>query len=196
MPHKRPFVTALIFAALLSLVAYSLVLVELGEWQRHTFEAVFFLLLLVLLPLYQYSLLRKVQEARAEAERANKARGDFLAVMTHELRTPLTGLLGMSALLKSTDLDAEQRGYVASITSSAEILQALVGDVLDLSKIDARKLQLEAVPFDLRATVMEICSAFAAQATSKALELVVRIDPGIPARVVGDGLRDAADPYS
>jgi two-component system sensor histidine kinase RpfC len=179
----------LIWASLLSVTAYNLVLVELGEWQRHTFEAVFFLLLLILLPLYQYSLLRKVQEAREEAERANKAKGDFLAVMTHELRTPLTGLLGMSDLLKSTDLDAEQRGYVESIASSAQILQALVGDVLDMSKIDARKLQLEVIPFDLRSTVSDVCSAFAMQATNKSLELILRVDPGIPGRVMGDALR-------
>jgi two-component system sensor histidine kinase RpfC len=179
----------LIWASLLSVIAYNLVLVELGEWQRHTFEAVFFLLLLVLLPLYQYSLLRKVQEAREEAERANKAKGDFLAVMTHELRTPLTGLLGMSDLLRSTELDAEQRGYVESITSSAQVLQALVGDVLDMSKIDARKLQLEVIPFDLRSTVLEVCSAFAMQATNKALELMLRLDPRIPDRVMGDALR-------
>jgi two-component system sensor histidine kinase RpfC len=179
----------LIYASLVSVVAYNLVLVELGEWQRHTFEAVFFLLLLVLLPLYQYSLLRKVQEAREEAERANKAKGDFLAVMTHELRTPLTGLLGMSDLLRATRLDAEQRGYVESITSSAKVLQALVGDVLDMSKIDARKLRLELVPFDLRATVMDVCSALTPQAINKALELIVRFDPGVPASYVGDALR-------
>jgi two-component system sensor histidine kinase RpfC len=181
--------TPLIYASMLSVVAYNLVLVQLGEWQKHTFEAVFFLLLLVLLPLYQYSLLRKVQEARDEAELANKAKGDFLAVMTHELRTPLTGVLGMSDLLKSTKLDAEQRGYVDSIASSAEVLRALVGDVLDMSKIDARKLQLERIPFDLRTTVMDVCSAFSAQATNKALDLIVRVDPRVPRRVVGDALR-------
>jgi two-component system sensor histidine kinase RpfC len=181
--------TPLTFASVLSLIAYNLVLVALGEWERHTFEAIFFLLLLVLLPLYQYSLLRKVQEARLEAEKANKAKGDFLAVMTHELRTPLTGVLGMAHLLKSTRLSGEQRGYVESIVSSAEVLRALIGDVLDLSKIDARKLALEAIPFDLRATVLEVCHTLDTQALNKGLELVAQVDPRLPAEVTGDQLR-------
>jgi two-component system sensor histidine kinase RpfC len=179
----------LIFASVLSVLAYNLVLVELGEWQKHRFEAVFFLLLLVMLPLYQHSLLRKVQEARLEAEKADKAKGDFLAVMTHELRTPLTGVLGMAHLLKSTPLNDEQRGYVDSVVSSAEVLRALIGDVLDMSKIDARKLQLESIPFDLRSTLMEVCSTLSPLALNKGLELVARVDTRIPTRVVGDQLR-------
>ena len=176
----------LIYASVLSVTAYNLVLIGLGEWQRHTFEAIFFLLLLVLLPLYQYSLLRKLQDARLDAERANKAKGDFLAVMTHELRTPLTGVLGMSHLLTTTSLDAEQRGYLDSILSSAEVLRALIGDILDMSKIDARKLQLESKAFELRATLLEVCAALGAQALDKGLELVVRVDPRIPDSVIGD----------
>lgn len=181
--------THLIAASVLSVFAYNLVLIALGEWQRHTYEAVFFLLLLVLLPLYQHSLLRKVQEARREAELANEAKGDFLAVMTHELRTPLTGVIGMAHLLQSTRLTAEQREYADSIASSAEVLRALIGDVLDLSKIDARKLHLESIPFDLTATVQEVCAAMETQALSKGLELIFRIDPSLHPEVTGDQLR-------
>lgn len=179
----------LITASIVSVLAYNLVLVALDEWQRHTFEAVFFLLLLAILPLYQYTLLRKLEEARREAETANKAKGDFLAVMTHELRTPLTGVIGMTHLLQSTPLTPEQREYTNAIVGSAEVLRALIGDVLDLSKIDACKLHLEAVPFDLRATAQEVCGALEHQALEKGLELILAVDPGLPESVRGDQLR-------
>lgn len=179
----------LLFASVLSVLAYNLSLIALGAWSTHTYEAVFFLLLLVVLPMYQYSLLHKLQAARREAEVANKAKGDFLAAMTHELRTPLTGVVGMTNLLQSTKLSAEQREYVDSIGSSAEVLRALIGDVLDLSKIDARKLHMESIAFDLRASMRDVCFALETQALAKGLELVLRVDPGIPAKVIGDQLR-------
>ncbi len=179
----------LVMASVVAVIAYNFVLVFLDEWRHHTFEAVFFLLLLVLLPMYQYSLLRKVQQARREAERANKAKGDFLAFMTHELRTPLTGVLGMAELLKTTRLDEEQRDYVQSIASSANVLGALIGDILDFSKIDARRLQLEQVPFDVRAIVREVCGVLEGLALAEGLELICSIAPDVPATVTGDQLR-------
>lgn len=179
----------LIFASVLSVLAYVLTLMALGAWSERTYEAVFFLLLLVALPLYQYSLLRKVLEARREAELANKAKGDFLAVMTHELRTPLTGVVGMTNLLQSTKLTAEQREYVDSIGSSAEVLRALIGDVLDLSKIDAQKLHLEFAAFNLRFGILDVCAALETQALGKGLELILRVDQRIPPKMIGDQLR-------
>ncbi len=179
----------LVVASVVAVVAYSLVLIELDEWRRHTFEAVFFLLLLVALPMYQYSLLRKVQLARREAERANKAKGDFLAFMTHELRTPLTGVMGMTELLKTTRLDDEQRDYVHSIVSSATVLGALIGDILDFSKIDARRLQLEQIPFDMRSVVREVCDVLEGLALAEGLELICSVGSDVPATVTGDQLR-------
>ena len=181
--------THLIVASVVSVIAYSLVLVALDHWRQHTFEAVFFLLLLIALPLYQHSLLSKVRAARREAEIANKAKGDFLAVMTHELRTPLTGVIGMAHLLQTTRLTAEQREYASAIASSAEVLHALIGDVLDLSKIDARKLNLESIPFDLRATTQGVAAVLENQVLDKGLELILAVDPRIPAQVIGDELR-------
>lgn len=179
----------LIFASALSVLAYSAVLLSLDHWARHPFEATFFLLLLVALPAYQYALLSKIQQARAEAERANRAKGDFLAVMTHELRTPLTGVIGMSDLLATTELTAEQREYVQAITRSAELLGSLIGDILDLSRIDAKRLQLEDAPFDLRATAKEVCALLAPRAVDKGLELILRVDPRLSAQYLGDSLR-------
>ena len=181
--------TLLKLASILSFFAYMAVLWELNEWRTHTFEAVFFLLLLLLLPLYQYSLLRKVMEARQEAERANQAQSAFLATMTHELRTPLSGVIGMTRLLESTRLSPEQRDYVHSISSSAQLLRALIGDILDLSKIEAKKLHLETVRFDLHETVLDVCNACESQALDKGLELVCLMDPRLPDQVDGDQLR-------
>ncbi len=181
--------THLIVASVASVVAYNVVLIALDEWGRHTFEAAFFLLLLVALPWYQHSLLRKVQAARAEAERANKAKGDFLANMTHELRTPLTGVIGMAQLLQSTELTGEQRDYVDAIDNSAQVLAGIIGDILDFSKIDAHMLVLESVPFDLRVTIQDVCGVLGTQALGKGLELLIRVDPAVPAKVLGDPLR-------
>jgi two-component system sensor histidine kinase RpfC len=179
----------LIFATVVSVLAYNAVLMSLDHWSRHPFEAAFFMLLLVALPLYQYSLLRRVQQARAEAERANRAKSDFLAFMTHELRTPLTGVIGMTDLLETTELTDEQRDYVVAISRSAELLGSLIGNILDLSKIDARQLRLEETPFDLRATVKDVCGLMEPLALGKGLELILRVAPGLPARHIGDPLR-------
>ena len=179
----------LVVASLAAVFGYNVVLIALDEWRLHTFEATFFLALLVLLPLYQYSLLRKVQDARAEAERANQARGDFLAFMTHELRTPLTGVVGMTELLRGTRLDDEQRDCVQAIANSADILGALIGDILDLSKIDARRIVLERIPFDPRSLVRDVSDALAMRAYSAGLELIADVDPNVPPRLIGDPLR-------
>ncbi len=176
-------------ASVLSLLAYNLVLIALGEWQRHSFEAFFFLLLLAVLPLYQFSLLRKLEEARQEAERANQAKGDFLSTMTHELRTPLTGVIGMTQLLEGTALRPEQREYVDAIASSAHLLHGLIGDVLDLSKLEAHRVRLERVPLSPGALILEVCTILEGQAIEQGLELVCEVAPEVPAEVEGDPLR-------
>lgn len=181
--------TALTAASVGSVLAYSFVLTLLDGWQRHGMEAVFLLLLLVVLPMYEYVLLRRLHEARQAAESANRARGNFLATMTHELRTPLSGVVGMARLLGSTRLDVEQREYVESLTSSANMLQALIGDILDLSKIDARKLELKPAPFDLRRSISEVALALANQTLDKGVELIINVEPNVPQEVYGDQLR-------
>ncbi|MCF7983866.1 MAG: response regulator [Thiohalocapsa sp.] len=176
-------------AATAAVVSYSLVLIVLGAWRDGALDAAFHLLVLILLPLYQDSLLRKLREAQRAAERANQAKSDFLANMTHELRTPLTGVLGMANLLHATSLDTEQREYTDAIASSATMLQALIGDILDLSKIDARKLHLERQPFDLRQPMKEVCEVLHTHALAKGLEIICDVAPEVPERVLGDQLR-------
>jgi len=180
---------ALKAASIGSVVAYSLVVTLLDGWERHGLETLFLLLVLLVLPFYEYTLLRRLHEARRDAEAANRARGDFLATMTHELRTPLSGVIGMTRLLGSTRLDSEQREYVESLDASANMLQALIGDILDLSKIDARKLELRPEPFAIRHSVTEVARALTNQALDKGVELVVDVAVDVPVQVHGDPLR-------
>ena len=181
--------TNLLIASVCSLLAFATVAALLGDWRTQTLEVGFVALVLVVLPAYEYTLLRKLQKAKQDAETANRARGDFLATMTHELRTPLSGVIGMSGLLKRTRLDDEQRDYVDSINASADVLQSLIGDILDLSKIDAGKLELKPTTFALRESLNETCWALSNQALDKGLELVCRVSPDLPEQVLGDELR-------
>jgi len=181
--------TNLLVASVCSLLAYATVAALLGDWSRQTLEVAFVALVLVVLPAYEYSLLRKLQNAKQGAETANRARGDFLATMTHELRTPLSGVIGMAGLLKRTSLDNDQREYLDSINSSADVLQALIGDILDLSKIDAGKLEIKPSTFVVRDSLHETCWALSNQALDKGVELICRVAPDVPAEVYGDELR-------
>ncbi len=179
----------LLLASVCSLLAFSAVAFMLGDWRTQALEVSFIALVLVVLPAYEYTLLRKLQKAKEAAESANRARGDFLATMTHELRTPLSGVIGMAGLLRRTRLDDEQREYLDSINTSADVLQELIGDILDLSKIDAGKLELKPVPFELREILSETCWALSNQSLDKGVELICRVAPDLPQRVQGDPLR-------
>ncbi|MES9893931.1 MAG: ATP-binding protein [Candidatus Thiodiazotropha endolucinida] len=179
----------LLMATLLNFSAYNLVLIYLQSWQSHGFDAFFFLLLLLVIPLYQTFLLRRLYLAKQEAESAKKARGDFLTTMTHELRTPLIGVIGMTRLMQGTPLDMEQKEYLHSIQSSADLLKSLISDVLDLSKIDANRLELLPEWFDIRNLVRSVISSQAEMAHDKQIELLCHVDPNVGQELFGDRLR-------
>ena len=132
---------------------------------------------------------RELELAQQAAECANVAKSQFLANMSHEIRTPMHGILAMAQILHQSGLNAEQAGDLATLHDSAEALLAILNDVLDLSKIEAGKMALEAVPFDLRGTVEQVRQILFSQATVKGLALTCTVAPDIPPVLRGDALR-------
>ncbi len=128
-------------------------------------------------------------QARQDAEAANRTKGEFLANMSHEIRTPLNGILGLADLVLGDDLNPVSRKRIHVLRESAKGLLALVNDILDLSKLEARKMRLEAEDFDLRAVVEGVADLMAVKAQEKGLELLCLIEPDVPTRLRGDANR-------
>jgi PAS domain S-box-containing protein len=131
----------------------------------------------------------QLASARDEAVEAARVKTEFLAVMSHELRTPLNGVMGMTSLLLSTDLTGRQLEYAETVRSSADALLHLLNDILDLSKVEADRMELEEVDFDLRPVVRDIVHLLAVSAREKGLALEADIDPDVPLDLRGDPAR-------
>lgn len=129
------------------------------------------------------------EHARNVAEQAARVKSSFLATMSHEIRTPMNGVIGMTQLLSETRLDAEQKHFVSTIRQSCEALLRIINDILDYSKIEAGRLEIEQLPFNLPALMQECISLFSLHARQAGIPLELVLADGLPTEVVGDSVR-------
>ncbi len=170
----------------LCIAGYGFVMLDSAYRQAHPGAWWGLLLALIVLPLYVSTLLKRIEDAKARADKANQAKSTFLANMSHEMRTPLNGIVGVVDLLQTTSLNLQQGELMRLLRHSVSLLRSLVDDVLDISKIEAGRLAIEIVDFDLHATLNGLVRLLRPHARAKGLTLTAMVDPAIDYHLRGD----------
>lgn len=171
---------------LLGVLGFTLVLLHSSFWSKQAAVGMGFLIAMLVLPLYVAVLSERIKEAGRRATEANKAKGRFLANMSHEMRTPLNGVIAMADVLRETDLDEAQHEIVETLGTSALLLLAQIEDVLDVSKIEAGRVQIASRPFDLGRLLSTTLKIIVPQARYKGLAVECEIAPDADRWFLGD----------
>ncbi len=179
----------LIYTTLLSLAAFLPITLLAPFWHQHIGLVLSMLIILAVVPMFMASLIRKLNHAIDAAKAANEAKSRFIANMSHELRTPLNGIIGMNDLSRSSNLTPEQMHFANVIRDSSYHLLGLIERILDISKIEAGKLELADEAFDLHQLMHAVVAMFEAQAIDKGIGVNLLLDPEAPYALLGDPKR-------
>jgi two-component system, sensor histidine kinase RpfC len=170
----------------LSVAGFLLVMLVSPYWSQHTAIGWGFFITLIIIPLYVGHLAKRIDEARQLAEKANEAKGRFVANVSHEMRTPLNGVIAMADVLRETSLSESQREIVDTLGTSAHLLLAQIEDVLDMAKIEAGRVQIEQRPFDLSGLITSTIKVILPQARYKELTVNTSISADAARWFAGD----------
>ncbi len=179
----------LLTAVIFVMLEYNVVLYLDNDWVENRLSSSAYIFVLVLMPLYLYSMIKQLHKAKRAAEQATRAKSSFLATMSHEIRTPMSGIIGTAHLLQNTQQSKEQQEYIRALLDASKSLHALIDDILDFSKIEANKLELTRSSFDLHQTINEVLAVLSPNAEYHNLDFIVYIDPELPVYIIGDSQR-------